>query len=80
MSGPELMTGAGLAGVAGAAWLVRARFWPYGPCPACRGRRGRGIASTSTSWSHCHRCGGSGEVLRLSAKVWRRWRRDPGDR
>lgn len=80
MSGPELVTTAGLAGVAVAAWLVRARLHPYGPCPACRGRRGRGVASTSTAWSHCRRCGGSGEVLRLSARVWRRWRHDDQSR
>jgi len=26
--------------------LVRSRFWPYGRCPACRRRKGRGIGST----------------------------------
>lgn len=55
--------------------LVRARFLPYGPCRACRGRRGRGVASTGGAWSHCRRCGGSGESVRLLARVWPRWRR-----
>lgn len=63
------------AAVAVAAWLAWARWFPYGPCPACRRRRrGRGLGSTARAWSHCRVCGGSGEMLRLSARVWRRWR------
>lgn len=58
----------------GAAWLIRARLYPYGPCPLCRRRKGRGIGSTRGSWNRCARCGGSGEVLRLSARIWPKWR------
>jgi hypothetical protein len=50
--------------------LVRSRFWPHGPCPACRGRRGRGIGSTDRAFSRCGRCGGSGERIRPLALIW----------
>ena len=47
--------------------LVRTKFWPHGPCPACRGRKGRGIGSTDQAFS---RCGGSGERIRPLALIW----------
>jgi hypothetical protein len=50
--------------------LVRTRFWPNGRCPACRGRKGRGIGSTDQAFSRCRRCGGSGEQVRLLARIW----------
>lgn len=71
----EVLTVIGVGAVVVAYWFVRARFFPYGRCAVCRGRRGRGVGSTGGSWSHCPRCGGSGEVIRLSARVWPRWRR-----
>ena len=53
---------------------VRAWFWPIGPCPACRGRKGRGVGSTARSFSRCGRCGGSGERIRPLALAWPRHR------
>jgi hypothetical protein len=47
-------------------------IWPYGPCPACRGRRGRGPGSSSAAWSRCRRCGGHGERLRFLSSLIRR--------
>lgn len=59
-----------LACVGYAAWVaVRARLFPYGPCPRCRGRRGKGIGSTSTAWSKCGQCKGSGTQVRLVARL-----------
>ena len=54
--------------------LVRSRFWPYGRCPACRRRKGRGIGSTDQAFSRCGRCGGSGERIRPLALIWPRHR------
>jgi hypothetical protein len=50
--------------------LIRTRFWPYGRCPACRRRKGRGIGSTDGAFSRCGRCGGSGERIRPLARIW----------
>lgn len=50
--------------------LTRSRFWPYGRCPACRSRKGRGIGSTDQAFSRCGRCGGSGERIRPLALIW----------
>lgn len=71
MTATLIVVGAAVA----AMWLLRALFFPYGPCPVCRGRRGRGIGSTRAAWSHCRACGGSGELLRLSARIWPQHRR-----
>jgi hypothetical protein len=54
--------------------VVRSRFWPYGRCPACQGRKGRGIGSTDQAFSRCGRCGGSGERIRPLARIWPRHR------
>jgi hypothetical protein len=50
--------------------LVRTRFWPNGRCPACQGRKGRGVGSTDRAFSRCGRCGGSGERIRPLALIW----------
>lgn len=60
--------------VAVTAVLVRSRFWPWARCRACRERPGRGIGSTDRAWSHCRRCGGGHERIRLSALIWPRHR------
>lgn len=54
--------------------LIRSWFWPYGRCPACTGRKGRGIGSTDSAFSRCRRCGGKGERVRPLALIWPRWR------
>jgi hypothetical protein len=59
-----------VAAVAAGALLVRSRFWPYGRCPACRRRKGRGIGSTDQAYNRCGRCGGSGERIRPLALIW----------
>lgn len=65
----------GIATLAVALWLLRLRYWPYGPCRLCQRRhRGRGLGSSTAAWSHCRRCGGNGETLRIGARLWRRWR------
>ena len=50
--------------------LARSRYWPYGRCPACRRRKGRGPGSTDQAFSRCGRCGGSGERIRPLARIW----------
>jgi hypothetical protein len=64
--------------------VVRGRFFPYGPCPACtrkgRGKAGRGFGSGGQAWNRCGRCGGSGERIRPAALLWRRWREEAGKR
>ena len=64
--------------VAVAFLLVRARFWPLGPCPWCtrkgRGKSGRSWGSGGGAWSRCGHCGGSGERIRPLALIWPRHR------
>lgn len=54
--------------------LVRARFWPKGPCPWCtrkgRGKSGRSWGSGGGAWNDCRHCGGKGERIRPLALVW----------
>ena len=54
--------------------LVRGRFWPWGRCPSCRGRKGRGIGSTDRAFNRCGHCGGKGERIRPLAMLWLRHR------
>lgn len=64
--------------VAGAAavvaFLVRTRYWPYGPCPRCKGRKGRGWLSSADAFNHRCRCGGKGERVRPLSLIWARHR------
>jgi hypothetical protein len=66
------------AAVVTAGLAVRARFYPWGPCPRCtrkgRGKAGRGLGSGGTAWNRCGRCGGSGERIRPAALIWPRHR------
>jgi hypothetical protein len=63
--------GAALAAAAGvAAFLIRTRYWPYGPCPACTGRRGKGPLSTDSAYNRRCKCGGKGERIRPLALIW----------
>jgi len=54
--------------------LVRSRWWHLGPCPHCRGRKGRGIGSTVQAFNRCRWCGGKGERVRPLALIWARHR------
>lgn len=64
--------------------VIRARFYPYGPCPACtrkgRGKAGRSLGSGGRAWSKCSRCGGSGERIRPLAKIWPKHRAEALER
>jgi hypothetical protein len=64
------LLGAGALVLAG--WLLLLALFPWGPCPRCKGRRGRGIGSTSTRWNHCRKCNRRGEVPRFGARTVRR--------
>ena len=58
--------------------LVRARWWPKGPCPWCtrkgRGKSGRGWGSTDRAFNDCRHCGNSGWRIRPLALLWPRHR------
>lgn len=54
--------------------VVQARFWPYGPCPWCHRRRGRGPGSTRRAFSRCRHCD-NGVRVRPLAQIWPRHRR-----
>lgn len=56
--------------------LVRARFFPYAPCPSCQRRRGRGRGSRPEAYSRCRKCGGSGERIRPLALIYARHREE----
>lgn len=68
---------AAVAAVAG--FLVRTRYWPYGPCPRCAGRRGRGFLSRPRAYNRCGRCDG-GERIRPLSMIWPRWREEAARR
>ena len=64
------------AAVVAVVLVARSWFFPYGPCPACQGRRGRGIGSRPKSYNRCGRCGGKGERIRPLALIWARHREE----
>lgn len=51
------------------------RVWryPFTPCRRCNG--GRRWAPTGRTYRRCARCGGSGEKLRLSRRLWNWYQR-----
>lgn len=70
----EVLVIVGAAALAIGLVLARARFWPYGPCPACRRRRrGRSRGSTDKVWNRCPRCGGRGERVRPISRIYSKW-------
>lgn len=59
--------------------LVRAWFWPYGPCPRCQSRKGgagRGLGSTPKAYNRCGKCGGKRERIRPLARIYPKWRKE----
>lgn len=65
-----------LAAVAMALFAGWTRYFPWGPCPSCKGRRGKGRWSTDSAYRRCPRCGGSGERIRPLALIWPRHREE----
>jgi len=53
-------------------WITRLAVLPFGPCPACRGRKGRGLGSSARAFRKCGRCDGAGERIRPGARTIRR--------
>lgn len=60
------------AGAAAVIWIARLAVLPFGPCPRCRGRKGRGAGSTGRAFRKCGRCDGKGERIRPGARTVRR--------
>lgn len=52
---------------AGAAWTVRAYFWPMAPCRRCRGAK-TNPGSGKKRFGSCKGCGGSGTRQVLGSK------------
>lgn len=74
--GPSARTiGLGLlaALIVAAVYLCSCLIWPYGPCLACLTRPRRNHGSNSRRWGRCRACKGTGERLRVGARVLRRW-------
>jgi hypothetical protein len=44
-------------------------FFPHAYCRRCGGREGQGLGSTKYGWSRCRRCDGSGECVRIAARL-----------
>ena len=61
----------GVAAVLFALYLIGCSIWPYGPCAACIGHRGKNRGSTGRRWGRCKRCKGSGERLRWGYRLIR---------
>lgn len=74
---PSLGTGKDLAGllllavIAAAAYLGSCRFWPYGPCFACRLNPRRNPGSNRKRHGRCKVCRGTGERLRIGTRIIR---------
>lgn len=68
--------GAGiLAAIAAAVlYLASCLIWPYGPCVASVGHRGRNWGSNSRRHGRCRVCKGTGERLRAGTRIIRSWR------
>ena len=54
-------------------YLISCRFWPYGPCLACRYKPRKNPGSTSKRHGRCKVCRGSGERLRIGTRILRAW-------
>ena len=50
-------------------------WWPHTRCRKCKGG-GKVMAPAGRHWRRCPRCAGSGEHLRLGARVLGRGRRE----
>jgi hypothetical protein len=59
--------------VVAAVYLASCVPWPYGPCLACRARKGRNPGSTSRRHGRCLVCKGTGERLRVGTRLLLAW-------
>ena len=66
MTGHELL--AATVAIAAVVWTVRAYFWPFTQCRACRGRK-TNPGSTRKRYGMCRRCGGTGSRQVLGSKA-----------
>jgi hypothetical protein len=58
-----------LIAVITAIWWVASRWWwPYKPCPKCKGT-GRNRGSSKKRHGDCKKCGGSHRVRRIGARA-----------
>jgi hypothetical protein len=55
--------------IAALAYYFSLRIWPYGPCLRCIGHAGKNRGSNRRRWGRCKRCGGSGQRIRLGARL-----------
>jgi len=53
---------------AAAWWLISRYFWPFRPCPRCKGS-GTNPGSNSKRHGPCGRCHGSRHVQRIGSKT-----------
>ncbi|MDP9240979.1 MAG: hypothetical protein M3O55_10145 [Actinomycetota bacterium] len=51
-------------------YLLSCLFWPYKPCPTCKGG-GKRRSPIGISWRMCTRCKGTGQVFRIGHRVIR---------
>ena len=56
-----------LIGIAVTVWIIRAYFWPFTPCRACKGKK-TNPGSSRKRFGLCKRCGGSGSRQVLGSK------------
>lgn len=63
------LTLAAVVAVLTVVWLIRGALFPFGPCLACRGRRGRRAGSTDKAWGRCRVCKGTGERIRAGRRL-----------
>jgi hypothetical protein len=52
-----------------AAYAAHSVFWPHAKCRWCKGRK-RSRSPSGRAWRNCSHCGGSGERLRVGARLF----------
>jgi hypothetical protein len=64
-----VLQGAGWGTLLAVAYLLWCWFFPHTFCRSCVGRKGQGLGSTKWGWSRCRRCDGTGERVRIAARL-----------
>jgi hypothetical protein len=60
--------------VAGFAYALTCRIWPYAACRRCRGEGKLRSPFGGGAWRRCPRCKATGARLRLGRRAWSQWR------